>query len=289
MSKDPLGDRIKKQYEDRTRYFLPRRTYTILRVDFKAFHSFVAINKCSKPFDNRLSNIFECVTQVLLKNIQGAKLAYTQSDEISILLTDFDTIKTDAWFDNNLQKLCSVTASMASAVFAEYNDCFNQGYAFCDCRAFTIPDPIEVANYFIWRQKDCIKNAISSIAQSLYAHKELEGKSCNERRTMIEDKIKCSIETTYDVRHLLGYTLESTRHNDLHGLDFSKNDHKHIYSLIPTIYRCNLSELLDKCDSKILTSCDYYYESGGKCNETPTELADNRQLCSRHAAYVRQT
>ncbi len=242
---DPLGDRMKSQYENRTRYFLPRRTYTILRVDFKAFHTFVSVNKCEKPFDTRLSDIFDKTTRMLVDQMQGSKLAYTQSDEISVLLTDFDTNKTDAWFDNNLQKLCSVTASICTEEFARNNNVFKYGRALCDCRAFTIPDPIEVANYFIWRQKDCTRNAISTIAQSLYSHKELEGKSSQERIVMIEDKIKCRIDSAYSARYLLGYTDAFTLVSHPF-VDFSSDNHRPIYELIPVHGGKSVQQLIDQ-------------------------------------------
>lgn len=56
-------------------------------------------------------------TKYLCENIQGCKIAYTQSDEISLLLTDYDNIETCAWFDNNVQKMASISASMATLAF----------------------------------------------------------------------------------------------------------------------------------------------------------------------------
>src|SRR5512137_2136173 len=112
---DALGDRMKGQYEDRTRYSLPRRTFTIIRLDGKAFHTYTRGLK--KPFDGDLFADIDTAIINMLPEIQGAVFAYTQSDEISVLLTDFATTQTDAWFDGNLQKMCSVAASIMTAQF----------------------------------------------------------------------------------------------------------------------------------------------------------------------------
>ena len=185
---DELGERMKGHYEDRTRHFLPRRTHTIIRLDGKAFHTFTAY--CEKPFDNALMKLMDETAQFLCQNIQGCKFAYVQSDEISLLLTDFDDIKTDAWFNGNIQKIASVSASMATAFF---NNNINHpldvyGPAFFDSRVFTIPEWTEVENYFIWRQNDATRNSIQMVAQSLYSQKELHGKKQPELQEMIFQK-----------------------------------------------------------------------------------------------------
>ena len=116
---DSLGDRMKQQYEDRTRAMLPRRTYTVLRADGKAFHTFT--RKCQKPYDVRLVEAIDAAALALCRGAQGACFGYVQSDEISVLLQDFGDIKTDAWFDGNLQKIVSVAASIVTAAFnAQY-------------------------------------------------------------------------------------------------------------------------------------------------------------------------
>ena len=181
--KDDLGTRMKTQYEKRFRHYLPRRTYTILRVDGKAFHTYT--RGCAKPFDTDLMNSMDHTAMEMCKNIQGAAFAYIQSDEISILLTDFNKITTDAWFDGNIQKMTSVGASMASTYF---NQTRANPTAIFDARVFIIPDPIEVENYFIWRQKDAVRNSIQMLAQSMYSHKELHGKNSNMLQDLIHAK-----------------------------------------------------------------------------------------------------
>jgi len=184
--KDDLGNRMKENYENRTRYSLPRRTYTIIRLDGKAFHTFTRGLK--KPFDQEFIDMMDSTAQFLCEEIQGCKMAYIQSDEISLLLTDFDKITTDAWFDGNIQKMASVSASMAAAFFNNVNVFNHSDLAFFDARVFTIPDRVEVENYFVWRQKDAVRNSISMTAQSLYSHKELNGKSSNDQQDMIHAK-----------------------------------------------------------------------------------------------------
>jgi len=204
--RDELGDRMKKYYEDRTRITLPRRTYTIIRIDGKAFHTYT--RGLNKPFDDGLINDMDETACYLCKNMQGAKFGFVQSDEISILLTDFDKIGTDAWFDGNIQKMASIAASMAAAKFNQLRlktiaEDYNQGdnsvrisfefldkmkLAEFDARVFTIPSDVEVENYFIWRQQDTVRNSISSVAQSLYSHKDLAGKNMSEQQEMIFQK-----------------------------------------------------------------------------------------------------
>lgn len=188
--KDTLGDRMKMFYEDRTRYFLPRRNYTIMRIDGKSFHTYT--KGLNRPFDDSLINDMDQTASYLCKNIMGAKFAFVQSDEISILLTDFDDINTQAWFDNNLQKMSSVSASMATRAFNEARlntlGAHKMKWAEFDSRVFQISQKIEVENYFIWRQQDTVRNSISSVAQSLYNHKELHGKKSNELQEMIFQK-----------------------------------------------------------------------------------------------------
>jgi tRNA(His) guanylyltransferase len=185
--KDDLGKRMKGNFEQRTRQYLPRRTYTIIRLDGKCFGNFTRGMK--RPYDENFMNQMDYTTKKLCEEIQGCKFAYTQSDEISLLLTDFDTITTDAWFDGQVQKMVSVAASLATGFFNNHPHPLQKDkIGFFDARIFTIPDPVEVENYFIWRQKDAVRNSISMHAQSLYSHKELNGKSQSNMHDMIHAK-----------------------------------------------------------------------------------------------------
>lgn len=175
LMKDPLGDRMKRQYESRTQTLLPRRTHTIIRLDGKAFHTYT--RGLDRPYDKQLMDDMAETTRYLCQEIQSCQVGYTQSDEISLLLTDFATIKTEAWFDGNVQKMVSIVASLATAKFNELRP---GKLALFDARVFTIPDPVEVVNSFVWRQKDATRNSIAMLAQTHFSQKELHGVGTKE-------------------------------------------------------------------------------------------------------------
>ena len=179
MSKDSLGDRM-KSYEDSFRNYLPMRMPVIIRIDGKAFHSYT--KGCKKPVDEALVNAMNETAIYLCKNIQGAQLAYVQSDEISLLLVNYQTIDTQSWFENNLQKMASVSASMAAAMFTSLSPSIfdgNMKLATFDSRVFVLPKE-DVCNYFIWRQQDATRNSVQMLARSLYSHKECNNKNNSE-------------------------------------------------------------------------------------------------------------
>ena len=201
--KDSLGDRMKENYENRSKTYLVRRMPVIIRLDGKAFHTFTKGLK--KPYDEIFHNTMNATMKYLCENIQGCKLGYTQSDEITLLLTDYDTLTTAAWFDYSVQKMCSVAASMATMAFNKFfykNYCeifayskeeseeytrtlYNKiGIAMFDARCFNIPEE-EVTNCFIWRQQDATRNAIQMLGQCNFSHKELQNKSCNDIQDML--------------------------------------------------------------------------------------------------------
>lgn len=208
---DLLGDRM-KGYENISRIYLTHKCPVIIRIDGKAFHSFTRGFK--KPFDDVLIQSMQETAKYLCENIMGCKLAYIQSDEISLLLVDYEKNETQAWFDNNLQKIVSIAASMAtmkfnkcfediskayidSVIYLQDND-IKESYleALCkarekgamfDARAFILPKD-EVCNYFIWRQQDATRNSIQMVAQANFSHKELQGKSCDALQDMLYEK-----------------------------------------------------------------------------------------------------
>lgn len=179
--RDSLGNRIKTFYENRTRFYLTRRTPVILRLDGKAFHTLT--KSAIKPFDASIEFAMLTAMDAVCKEISGAKIGYVQSDEISILLTDFDKLETEAYFDYNIQKIASVAASIAAVNFT--NSYKRNG--FFDCRCFNIPKE-EVVNYFLWRQKDWIRNSVSMLAQSVFSHKQLHGKSQSNMHEMLHER-----------------------------------------------------------------------------------------------------
>lgn len=174
---DKLGESLKEEYEFKTRLVLPARTHTIIRLDGNAFHTYT--RGLPKPFDETLHDDLVSASAFLCAKISGAQLAYVQSDEVSILVTDFANVGTQAWFGGVVQKIASVSASILTAKFNELRNVglgdLGERLAFFDARAFAIGDPEDVVQYFSWRHMDAMRNAIYSAARTLYSHKELQG------------------------------------------------------------------------------------------------------------------
>lgn len=205
---DSLGDRM-KGYENISRTYLTRRVPVIIRLDGKAFHTFT--RGLEKPFDFTLMKVMQLTMQYLCANIQGCVFGYTQSDEITLVLTDYATINTDAWFGYNVQKMASVSASMATMEFnrlfrKEFEDAVlgwnpdrkdlalledrlaklqEKQFAACfDARCFSVPVD-EVCNCLIWRQQDATRNSIEAVGHANFSHRQIMGKSCNEIQDML--------------------------------------------------------------------------------------------------------
>ena len=205
---DDLGKRMKTYYEAIPKTSLMRRTPVAIRIDGKAFHTFTRGFK--KPFDTLLVNTMQKTTKYLCENIQGCVFGYTQSDEITLILIDYKNLDTNAWFDYEVQKLCSVSASMATMAFNKFfsyefeehnrwvyegnptdedkklNDIYYNALwkAMFDSRCFNIPKE-EVANLVYWRQLDATRNSIQMVGQANFTHKKLQNLSCN----LIQDKL----------------------------------------------------------------------------------------------------
>lgn len=210
MSKEnALERRMKENYENRAKTYLTRRCPVIIRLDGKAFHSFA--RNLKKPYDQIFHYAMKQTMKYLCQNIQGCKFGYTQSDEITLLLTDYDTLTTDAWFSYGVQKMCSISASMATMAFnrffsekvMEFEENYFEAWnvsedekkyyktlkdkvytAMFDSRCFNIPEE-EVINCFIWRQQDATRNAIQMLGQCHFSKKELHKKSQNDIQDML--------------------------------------------------------------------------------------------------------
>lgn len=185
--KTALGDRM-KGYESVSRVYLTRRMPLIIRVDGRAFHTYTRQFKPHQegPWSTHMRDAMTQAARWLVGDISGAKLAYVQSDEISILVTDYDKLTSQPWFDKNLQKVCSVSASIATAGFNEHLSAY--GFvtkpAMFDSRCFVLPRE-EACNYFIWRQQDATRNSISMLAQAHFSHKQLHQKSTGVMQEML--------------------------------------------------------------------------------------------------------
>jgi len=170
-----LGDRMKR-HEAAARIVLPRRTYTIVRADMRAAHAYLRYAK--RPFDADFMTAMDATAAGLCAEMSGAAVAFTQSDEISVLLADFGSVHSEPWFGGVAQKMASIAAGVATAAFAVTKFALHAGcprFPAFDARVFTIPDPVEAANYFVWRQRDCVRNSVSMAAQAHFSHKRLHG------------------------------------------------------------------------------------------------------------------
>lgn len=173
-----LGDRM-KAYEAVAKTVLPRRTYTICRLDGRAFHTY--LRHVEKPFDQQFMDDMDAVTAALCQEVSGTVFGYTQSDEISLLVVDFGSVATEPWFGGEVQKIVSTAAAVATATLCRRRE----GTPTFDARVFTIADPAEVANYFIWRQRDAVRNSISMAAQAHFPHKQLHGVNGGQMQEML--------------------------------------------------------------------------------------------------------
>lgn len=175
-----LGDRMKR-YEAAFAGVLPRRTYTIIRVDGRAFHAY--LRGAARPYDEAFMADMDAVSRTLCEEITGARLAYVQSDEISILVTDFANLGTEPWFGGVTAKVISLSAAIATAALNERRP----GRALFDSRAFTLSDPVEVANYFVWRQRDATHNSISMTARAYFSQRRLHGLSTDDQVLLLAE------------------------------------------------------------------------------------------------------
>jgi len=216
---DELGCRMKEFYETIPKTRLMRRTPVAIRIDGKAFHTFT--RGFRRPFDPVLARSMWDTMKYLCENIQGCVLGYTQSDEITLILTDYKTLSSDAWFGYEVQKMCSIAASMATMAFNKffaqniemvdnhpaygnaskeeeaeayeetsyvpvYRKALEKGAMF-DARCFNIPKE-EVTNLIYWRQLDATRNSIQMVGQANFSHKELQNKSCSNIQDMLMEQ-----------------------------------------------------------------------------------------------------
>jgi tRNA(His) 5'-end guanylyltransferase len=192
---DSLGQRM-KGYESTTQTHLLKRTPVIIRMDGKAFHTFTKRLKhvdpamVDTPFSPLMHGAMSATTDWLFRNVQNCVLAYTQSDEISLLLRDWDEHETQQWFGGNVQKMVSTSASIASSAF---NYLYSTNVktpewigdlAYFDSRVYNIPKE-EVTNYFIWRQQDASRNSVQMLGHFHFSQKEMHGKNNSEVQDML--------------------------------------------------------------------------------------------------------
>lgn len=209
MDTSDLANRM-KDYEKRNRYYLQKKLPVIIRLDSRAGHTFTKGFK--RPFDEIFMKSMQETAKYLCENIQGCQCAYIQSDEITLLLVDYEKLNTESWFDYRTDKIISISAAMATFAFNKYftsnaemyiddfyeawnhsdieekyvkvlEKAIEMGLVF-DSRVFNLPKE-EVTNNFYWRQLDCSRNSIQMVGQANFSHKELQYKSCNDIQDML--------------------------------------------------------------------------------------------------------
>lgn len=178
-TKDSFGDRM-KSYEAVTRSVLLPHSYTILRVDGRAFHTY--LRKALKPYDQNFIADMQWVGITLCQEISGTVFAYGQSDEISLLISDVEP-QAQPWFGGVVQKMVSVASGVATAALMAQRGL--SGMPHFDARVFTLPSLTEVGNYFIWRQRDAVRNSVSMAAQAKFSPLALHGKNSDQMQDML--------------------------------------------------------------------------------------------------------
>lgn len=188
-------------YRGLTDYRLMPKTPIILFLDGRGFSMFT--NKFKKPYDSNFINMMNETAKFLCENIDGCKIGYTQSDEISLYITNADSIEQSAWFSYRLSKLCSIAASLATSKFNQLNLLYeiekNKGsdlvdviknikLAQFDCKAWNVPSLNDLFCWFLYRQNDCIKNSKQMACQTMIPHKKLVGKHTDEQIAMLLDE-----------------------------------------------------------------------------------------------------
>jgi tRNA(His) guanylyltransferase len=184
QSEDTLGDKF-KAFENASKTRLDRLQPVVIRLDGKAFHTLT--RTCAKPYDVNFVRSMRSATQFLCENVQGCRLAYTQSDEISLLLIAYQNEFTHAWFDYQMQKICSVAASFCAVAFNQVWQKYAPSLGYFDARAFNLPKE-NVNSYFVWRQNDCVRNSILSLGHANYSNKQLHKMKAVEIKELLTTK-----------------------------------------------------------------------------------------------------
>lgn len=192
--KDQMASRMKQYEHESTQLKVDSTKPIIVRIDGKAFHTYT--RGMDKPFDAALMQAMDYTTINLLDLVQDTKLAYVQSDEISLLLWNPNQRNGQPYFGGKAQKIASVVASMATAHFNDHmrdayvvGNKFKPNLAYFDARVFNVPDMSEAANYFLWRLYDWRRNFISVVASQHFSDKELHGKGKFDRDQMLKEKL----------------------------------------------------------------------------------------------------
>ena len=182
--RDDVGDLMKAK-EAESRLVLPSKTFHVIRIDGRAFHSYT--RSCERPFDARFAADMDATALALVAEISGSLTAFVQSDEISIISSDLISERAEPWFGGVVQKVVSVAASLATATFNQKRSDVSTSTALFDARVFSLGTEEEVTAYLAWRQADASRNAISMLAHHFLGHKAINRVPTSTRRTMLLD------------------------------------------------------------------------------------------------------
>ena len=251
---DDLGLRMKTFYEQIPKTKLMRRTPVAIRIDGKAFHTFT--RGFQKPFDELLIKSMQQTMKYLCENIQGCVLGYTQSDEITLILIDYKKLTSTAWFDYEVQKMCSIAASMTTMAFNKYFKSYVNLYmcdnypsedtakygkalinamergAMFDARCFNIPKE-EACNLIYWRQLDASRNSIQMVGQANFSHSELQNKSCNDIQDMLmtQKGINWNDFPTHQKRGSCCIKTEGNVTEEITTIEYTFGENKEIHAI----------------------------------------------------------
>jgi tRNA(His) 5'-end guanylyltransferase len=129
---------------------VPPGMWTVIRVDGRSFSRLTA-EHFDKPFDPKFNDLMVRTAEALLREFEG-RYAYTQSDEISVLLAPGHDL-----FDRSVEKLVSISVAVASSTFTLEL----QAAAQFDSRLWIGATTDDVADYFSWRTADSARNALN--------------------------------------------------------------------------------------------------------------------------------
>ncbi|KAL1801601.1 hypothetical protein ACET3X_001943 [Alternaria dauci] len=178
-----------KSYESHFDHTLPLNKPIILRLDGHGFSRFTS--HFARPFDERINTAMISTCADLLHFFARATVAYTQSDEITLVFPE--GVQS---FNERVQKLCSLSASYCSVRFNKHlTEALKKmpepgvkgdvdevlGTAHFDARLFPVPSVEEALNNLIWRcRNDAVRNSVSAFARTMYSTKEMNGKKTQE-------------------------------------------------------------------------------------------------------------
>lgn len=239
-----------KNLEDKCQYYRSLTDYRIcgnnnilVMLDGKNFSTLIK-NNFKKPFDDEFIDMMDKTALFLCNSVQGVKFAYTQSDEISLLITDYDTPETDTPFGGRICKLQSILASLATSEFNRWfiinnltkaggemspiTDISNMKLCQFDCKVWTVPNQNDAIAWFLYRQLDCIKNSKQQTAQTYIPHKELLNHDADEQIKMLNDS-GIADWNMFDDKYKYGrfvYKIETTgvaKDNKGNDIEYTRN------------------------------------------------------------------